>query len=62
MEVVFGLGNDERKIATVDMAGVALAGVKELKQKLDEKDVRITDLEARLSALEALIKTQAQID
>jgi hypothetical protein len=52
----FGLGTDDKHIATVDADGVALAAIKGLNQKLDEqlraKEERIADLERRLLALE----------
>lgn len=65
----FGLGADNRHIATVDRDGVALAAIQQLTLELQEKDSRITDLEmenqalrdkvddleARLAALEAAI-------
>jgi len=41
----FGLGDDET-IATVDADGVALAAIKGLGERLDERDERITALEA----------------
>ena len=37
----FGLGTDDRHIATVDADGVALAAIQGLNQKVDEKDARI---------------------
>ena len=55
----FGLGPDDRHIAPLDVAGVALAGVKELREDVKAKDARIAELEARIATLEALIKTLA---
>ena len=61
----FQLGSAERGIATVDADGVALAGIQGLYQLLNEKDAalaaqqeRITQLEARLQRLEALLASQ----
>jgi hypothetical protein len=55
----FGVGTDERHIATVDADGVALAAIQGLNQKLTEelkqKGTEITELKARLDKLEALI-------
>ena len=55
----FGLGHDDKGIATVDADGVALAAIQGLNQKLDEqlkaKDARIEALETELSALKTLI-------
>jgi hypothetical protein len=57
----FGLnGTDDKHIATVDADGVALAAIQGLNQKLEaevkSKDVRIAELEQRLSAIEALLQ------
>ncbi|MFZ6027673.1 MAG: tail fiber domain-containing protein [Chloroflexota bacterium] len=48
----FGVGEDERHIATIDADGVALAAIQGLNELVDEKDARIAALEARLAALE----------
>ncbi|MFZ6027674.1 MAG: tail fiber domain-containing protein [Chloroflexota bacterium] len=48
----FGVGEDERHIATIDADGVALAAIQGLNELADEKDARIAALEARLAALE----------
>ena len=42
----FGLGDDERHIAPLDTAGVALAAIQELSTEIDEKDDRIERLDA----------------
>ena len=62
----FGVGADERHIATVDADGVALAAVQGLNQKLNERDAEIQtlksqneSLEKRLTNLELLIKSGA---
>ena len=56
----FGLGEDEKRINTVDADGVALAAIQGLNQKLQrelkEKDRRIDRLEGRVAELERLIK------
>lgn len=54
----FGLGTDDKHIATVDEEGVALAAVQGLNQKLEEKSARILELEARLEKLERLLGAQ----
>ena len=56
----FGLGTDERHIATVDADGVALAAIQGLNQKLEEKDARIAELERRLEKLEQLVPLSAK--
>ena len=67
----FGVGTDDRHIATVDADGVALAAIQGLNQKvalesqsvraaLEAKDAKITELEKRLAALEKAIKIQAK--
>jgi hypothetical protein len=43
---LFGLGEDERHISTLDPSGVALAGVKELLNRIEELEYRIAELEA----------------
>ncbi|MCB1035257.1 MAG: tail fiber domain-containing protein [Acidobacteria bacterium] len=57
---LFGLGVDNRHIATVDTAGVALAAIQALGQKLEAKQSELEELKAqntellkRLEALEA---------
>jgi hypothetical protein len=52
----FGLGADDKHIATVDADGVALAAIQGLNEKLEEKTARIAELEARLAGLEKLIQ------
>jgi hypothetical protein len=55
----FGLGTDDKHIATVDADGVALAAIQGLNQKLEaavqQKDARIAELERRLAALERIL-------
>jgi hypothetical protein len=69
----FGLGSDDRSIATVDADGVALAGVKALDARTTTQQSRITTLErenaalrsetaelrARLDAIERMLRAQA---
>ncbi len=61
----FGLGHDDKHIATVDADGVALAAIQGLNQKLEaelkEKDARIADLETRLVHLEKLVSKPANL-
>jgi hypothetical protein len=64
---VFGVGEEERHISSVDADGVALAAiqglneiVQEQKAELKAKDVQITELEKRLAALERLLRVQIQ--
>ncbi len=47
----FGLGDDDKHIATVDADGVALAAIQGLYRLLKEKDARIASLEASVNAL-----------
>jgi hypothetical protein len=61
----FGLGASEDKIATLDTSGVALASIKALGEKLDSKEAELEALKqenkalnARLEAIEALLKKQ----
>jgi hypothetical protein len=48
----FGLGTDDKHIATVDADGVALAAIQGLNQKLEQKGTEITELKSRLEKLE----------
>ena len=48
----FGVGADDKYIATVDADGMALAAIQRLYQIVQEKDVQIAELEARLALLE----------
>src|SRR5262249_18476924 len=51
----FGVGPDEKHIATVDAEGVALAAIQGLNKKLEAKENEITELKARLDKLEQLL-------
>ena len=48
----FAVGEDDRHIATVDEAGVALAAIQRLIQKVEQKETEITELKQRLEKLE----------
>ena len=48
----FGLGNSDRSIGTVDADGVALAAIQGLYAENQALKAQVTDLEARLTALE----------
>jgi hypothetical protein len=54
----FGLGTDDRHIATVDADGVALAAIQGLNQKVEEKNAEIADLKARLEKLERMLEAK----
>jgi len=51
----FGVGPDDRHIATVDAEGIALAAVQGLEQQLREKTAAIEALQRRLERVEALL-------
>jgi hypothetical protein len=67
---VFGLGgSDDRHIAPLDVAGVSLAAVQALNQKMGEKDAALAelrrqnaDLAKRLADLEALVAKLAPVE
>ncbi|ABX07727.1 hypothetical protein Haur_5099 (plasmid) [Herpetosiphon aurantiacus DSM 785] len=56
----FGLGTDDRHIATVDADGVALTAIQGLYQLNREQAAVITDLETRLAALETATPSPAR--
>ena len=55
----FGLGGDDRRIATVDADGVALAAIQGLHGKLAEREREIRELRQRLERLEKLLESPA---
>ena len=57
----FNVGPDDKHIATVDEGGVALAAIQGLNEKLKDRDAQIGALEKRLSDLEKLVKSPANI-
>jgi hypothetical protein len=54
----FPFNANDKMINSADEAGVSLAAIQGLNQKLDEKDTEIQDLKARLEKLEQLINTR----
>ena len=59
LAAAFGVGPDDKHIATVDADGVALAAIQglnqKLEQKLEQKEMEITELKARMEKLERLM-------
>jgi len=55
----FGLGADDRSIATIDESGVALAAIKGLHEVVKEKDARIQALEESVAELKKLVSKLA---
>ncbi len=62
MCAAFGLGEDDKHIAPMDAAGVALAAVKELQamvrqnqEMVREKDAQIAAMQERLAAVEKML-------
>ncbi len=53
----FGLGTDNKHIATVDADGVALAAIQGLNQKLEETRAENAELKEQLSELKRLVQT-----
>ena len=56
----FGLGTDDKHIATVDADGVALAAIQGLNQKVENKEARITALEKELAKIKRLLLKQSK--
>jgi hypothetical protein len=56
---VFGLGEDEKHLATMDTSGVALAAIQGLNEKLsheiETRDARIQKLEAELAEVKQML-------
>lgn len=50
----FGVGTDDKHIATVDTDGVALAAIQGMNQKLEEQRAENAELRRRLEKLEQL--------
>jgi hypothetical protein len=48
----FGLGEDDRHIATVDEEGIALAAIKALHADVRARDRQLAGLDAKMSRLE----------
>jgi len=66
-QAAFGLGGDDKHIATVDEEGVALAAIQGLNQKLEaqvkEKDGQIAELRRELGELKATVqKVSEQVE
>lgn len=55
----FGLGGNTSRIATLDVAGVALAAIQALATKLEDRTTRIEELETRLASLEAHLEGES---
>jgi hypothetical protein len=56
---LFHLGGDDRSISTVDPSGIALAAIKELHRRNQELTAKNLELDARLAALEKIVRTLA---
>ena len=51
----FSIGTDEKHIAPIDEGGIAFAAIQGLNQKVEQKDAKIKELEARIEKLEQLM-------
>lgn len=56
----FGVGQDDRHIATVDADGVALAAIQGLHAEAQEKDARIRALEEQVRRLDEMVRKLAE--
>jgi hypothetical protein len=59
-QAAFGVGSDEKHIATVDADGVAMAAIQGLYRIVQEKNAEINDLRSRILALERAINSAGQ--
>lgn len=57
----FGLGSSDRRIATIDTSGVALAAIQGLKQELDRKDQEIDRLRTEIERLHEFAAAQSEL-
>ena len=53
----FGLGADDKHIATVDADGVALAAIQGLNQKLQQQETELAELKQKNQSLEQRLET-----
>ena len=53
---LFDLGKDEKHLSPQDLAGVAVAAVKGLKDELAKKDARVKELESEIKALKGTVE------
>ncbi len=49
---LFNIGEDDRHISTLDPSGVALAGIKELIDMIENQNIRIEELENKITELQ----------
>jgi len=56
----FGLGSGDRTISTIDPAGVTMAAIQGLNQKVETKNDEINQLRDRIAQLEALVQKMAE--
>ena len=52
----FGLGDDDKRIATLDTSGVALAAIQGLNEKLESVESENEDLQNRIKRLEKMVE------
>lgn len=57
---LFGTGTSEKRIATLDTSGVALASVKAVYMRLQEREARLAQLEQQIARLEGELRTLAE--
>jgi hypothetical protein len=51
----FGVGEDDRRINMVDAFGVTLASIQALNEKIEQRDVKIRELEKKLNDLKGSV-------
>jgi len=57
----FGLGNDDTKIATLDVGGIALAAIKGLSESIDKRDTEIASLKWQIAELRSMLEGQKKV-
>ncbi|MBI3193186.1 MAG: tail fiber domain-containing protein [Ignavibacteriae bacterium] len=56
---IFGLGNDEKTISTIDPSGIALAAIQQLKKENDAMRSEMNELQAQVNHLTEIIQSKS---
>jgi hypothetical protein len=56
---LFGFGNDEKTISTIDPSGIALVAIQQLKKENDEMRSQMNELQTQVKQLTELLQTKS---